>query len=117
MVVLATEVVGVVDVAFQTLHVVCHIPSSYVFDVVVECVLDVVMVEDGGSSPAGATQPASAGAVVIMAGSAPGVVAGGSIAVVLRVEVEVEVEVEVGDLVEVEDMVFTLDEAVNVSVM
>ena len=36
MVAVATEVVGVVEVAFQTLHVVCHIPSSYIFDVVVE---------------------------------------------------------------------------------
>lgn len=36
MIAVATEVVGIVEVAFQTLHVVCHIPSSYVFDVVVE---------------------------------------------------------------------------------
>ena len=38
MVAVVMEVVGVVEVAFHTLHVVCHIPSSYVFDVVVECV-------------------------------------------------------------------------------
>ena len=113
----ATEMVGIVEVAFQTLHVVCHNPSSYVFDVVVECVLYVVMVEDGGSSPDGATQPASAGAVVIMAGSAPGMVAGEITGVVARSEIEVEVEVKVDVLVEVEDMQFTLDEAVNVSVM
>ena len=100
----ATEMVGVVEVAFQTLHVVCHIPSSYVFDVVVECVLYVVMAGDGGSSPDGATQPASAGAVVIMAGSAPGMVAGESTGVVARFETEVEVEVKVDVLVEVEDM-------------
>ena len=117
MVALAIEVVGVVEVAFQTLHVVCHIPSSYVFDVVVECVLYVVMVEDGGSSPAGAIQPACAGAVVIMAGSVSGMVAGEGTGVVARVEIEVEVKVEVDVLVEVEDMLFTLDEAVNVSVM
>ena len=113
----ATEMVGVVEVAFQTLHVVCHIPSSYVFDVVVKCVLYVVMVEDGGSSPDGATQPASAGAVVIMAGSAPGMVAGEITGVVAGFETEVKVEVKVDVLVEVEDMQFTLDEAVNVSVM
>lgn len=121
MIAVAREVVGVVEVAFQTLHVVCHIPSSYVFDVVVEWVVYVVMVEDGGSSPDGATQPASAGAVVIMAGSAPGMVAGEITGVVpgfeSEVEMEVEVEVKVEVSVEVEDMQFTLDEAVNVSVM
>lgn len=77
------------------------------------------MVEDGGSSPDGATQPASAGAVVIMAGSALGMVAGESTGVLLgleaEVEVEVRVEVKVEVLVEVEDMRLTLDEAVNVS--
>ena len=109
----ATEVAGVVEVAFQTLHVVCHIPSSYVFDVVVGWVLYVVMVEDGGSSPDGATQPASAGAVVIMAASAPGMVAGEVTGVVLRFETEAKVEVAV----EVEEMLFTLDEAVNILVM
>ena len=113
----AMEVVGVVEVAFQTLHVVCHIPSSYVSDVIVEPVLYVVILEDGGSSPDGATQPASAGAVVIMAGSAPGMVAGEITAVGPRFETEVEVVVEVDVLVEVEEMQFTLDEAVNVSVM
>ena len=83
----------------------------------VECVLYVVMVEEGGSSPAGATQPASAGAVVIMADSAPGMVAEEIAGVVLSFETEVEVEVKVDVLVEVEDMLFTLDEAVNVLVM
>ena len=117
MIAVAMEVVGVVEVAFQTLHVVCHIPSSYVFDVVVECVLYVVMVKDGGSSPAGATQPACAGAVVIMAAAASGMVAEEIAGVVLSFEIEVEVEVKVDVLVEVEDLLFTLDEAVNVSVM
>ena len=72
-----------------------------------------MIVVDGGSSPDGATQPASAGAVVIIAGSAPGVVAGEITGVVPGVETEVEVEV----LVVVEDMLFILEEAVNVSVM
>ena len=117
MLAVATEAVGVVEVAFQTLHVVCHIPSSYVFDVVVECVLCIVMVEDGGSSPDGATQPASAGAVVIMAAFAPGMVVGEFTGVVLGVVTEVEVEVKVEVLVEVEDMQSTLDEIVDVSVM
>ena len=75
------------------------------------------MVEDGGRSPDGATQPASAGAVVIMAGSALGMVAGKGTRVVPTFETEVAVEVMVEVLVEVEDMQFTLDEAVNVSVM
>ena len=75
------------------------------------------MVEDGGRSPDGATQPASAGAVVIMAGSAPGMVAGEITPVGPRFETEVEVVVKVDVLVEVEDMQFTLDEAVNFSVM
>ncbi len=75
------------------------------------------MVEDGGSSPDGATQPASAGAVVIMAASAPGMVAEEITGVVPRLETEVEVEVKVEVAVEVEEMLFTLDEAVNVLVM
>ena len=74
------------------------------------------MVEEGGSSPAGATQPACAGAVVVMAGLGPGMVAGESTEVVLRVEIEVEVEAKVDVLVEVEDMLFTVDEGANVSV-
>ena len=52
-----------------------------------------------------------------MAGSAPGMVAGETTAVRPRLETEVAVEVKVEVLVEVEDMQFTLDEAVNVSVM
>lgn len=62
------------------------------------------MVEDGGSSPDGATQPASAGAVVIKAGSAPELVAAEVTGVVPGFETEVEVEVKVEVLVEVEKM-------------
>ena len=74
------------------------------------------MAEDGGSSPEGATQPADAGAVVIMAGGAPGMVVGEVTGVVLDFETEVEVEVLVEVLVEIEEMQFTLDEIVDVSV-
>ena len=77
--------------------------------------------KDGGSSPDGATQPADAGAVVIMAGGAPGMVVEEVTRAVLGVEIGVEVEVKVEVLmevlVEVEDMQFTLDETVDVSVM
>lgn len=80
-----------------------------------------MIVEDGGSSPDGATQPADAGAVVIMAGGAPGMVAGVVLGFETEVEVEVlvevSVEVKVEVLVEVEEMQFTLDETVDVSVM
>ena len=66
------------------------------------------MAKDGGSSPDGATQPASAGAVVIKAGSAPNLVVVEVIGVVLgfetEVEVEVKMEVKVDVLVEVEVM-------------
>ena len=51
------------------------------------------MVEGGGRSLDGATQPADAGAVVIMAGGAPGMVAGEVVGVVLDFETEAEVEV------------------------
>ena len=74
------------------------------------------MVEDGGSSPDGATQPADAGAVVIMAGGAPGMVAGVVLGFETEFEVEVLVEVSVEVLVEVEVTQFTLDGMVDVSV-
>ena len=74
-------------------------------------------VEDGGSNPDGATQPASAGAVVIKAGSAPDLVAVEVTRVMPGFETEVEVEAKVEILVEVEEVQFTLDEVVNVSVM
>ena len=106
------ELESVAEVVFHVRHVVCHLPSSYVLDVVVGKVLCVVMVEEGGgSSPAGATHPASAGGAVSVAGSAYWREIEGTAEVVFVFEVDVLVDSEEVEVVQSTDV-----NAVEVSV-